>query len=68
MILILIYQITLIFFNEENNYIININEILEKVTINNNIFGYVLAGIKIISYLNENELGFYIYSNNNNEI
>ena len=55
-------------FNEENKFVINIDKILEKVTINNNIFGYILTGIKIISYLNENELGFYIYSNNNNKI
>ena len=51
-------------FDEENNFKININEIIEKIGINNNIFGYNIDGIKIISLLDELKLGFYIYSNN----
>ena len=31
--------------------------------ISNNIFNYLIAGIKITSDLNESNIGFYIYSN-----
>ena len=48
-------------FNEESLYEIEINEIINKINIQNNIFGNEIAGIKIISSLNE-ENGFYIYS------
>ena len=50
-------------FNEENNYEIKINDIINNVKISNNIFYYLIAGIKITSDLNESNLGFYIYSN-----
>ena len=50
-------------FNEENNYEIKINDIINNVKISNNIFNYLIAGIKITSDLNESNLGFYIYSN-----
>ena len=50
-------------FNEENNYNIKINDIVNNVKISNNIFYYLIAGIKITSDLNESNLGFYIYSN-----
>ena len=53
-------------FNEENNYEIKISEIVEKIEISNNAFGYIFAGIKIPS-LDEDNLGFYIYSNSNNK-
>ena len=48
-------------FNIENE--IKINEI---ININNNIFGY-LSGIKIISFIDEVNTGFYIYSKNQNK-
>ena len=50
-----------IIFNEERLYEIEINEIINKIYIQNNIFGNEFVGIKIISSLNE-ENGFYIYS------
>ena len=50
-------------FNEENNYEIKINDIIDNMRISNNIFNYLIAGIKITSGLNESNLGFYIYSN-----
>ena len=50
-------------FNEENNYKIKVNDIINNAKISNNIFNYLIAGIKIISDLNESNLGFYIYSN-----
>ena len=49
-------------FKDEN--IINIR--LEDVIIENNIFGYIAIGTRIISSLNEADLGFYIYSKNLN--
>ena len=52
-------------FDEERNYTIRINEIIEKVEIKNNLFGYEAIGIKLISYLNESNTGFYLYSNIN---
>ena len=52
-------------FDEESNYSIQLSEIIEKVEIKNNLFGYELAGIKIISYLYEEMLGFDLYSNTN---
>ena len=48
---------------EEENYILEINSITDNVIINNNFFGYELAGIRIISSLNESNIGFYLYSN-----
>ena len=51
-------------FSEEINYDIKINDIINKVIIINNIFYYIIPGIKILSDLNETNLGFYIYSNN----
>lgn len=48
-------------FNSENK--INISEIFN---INNNIFGYSIK-IKILSFIDETNLGFYIYSNNQNK-
>ena len=53
-------------FNEENNYEIKISEIVEKIEISNNAFGYIFAGIKI-PLLDEDNLGFYIYSNSNDK-
>ena len=50
-------------FNEDNHYDIKINEIIDKINIKNNIFGYIIEGIKIISTLDESTLGFYLYSN-----
>ena len=50
-----------IFFNETNNYEIGIKNLVNKCPIKNNIFGYEMAGIKIISSLDE-ENGFYNYS------
>ena len=50
-------------FNEENCYFIRIDEIIEKINIKNNIFGYLIDGIKIISSLDESTIGFYIFSN-----
>ena len=50
-------------FSEENNYNIKINDIINSVVITNNIFYYIIEGIKIVSDLNETKLGFYIYSN-----
>ena len=52
-----------IIFNEENIYEIKISEIKEKINIVNNIFGYIIEGIKITKLINE-ENGFFIYSNN----
>ena len=60
-------------FNEENQYEIEINNLLQKVYVRNNIFGYEIEGIKFKSELND-ENGFYIYSKklenkiNNNQI
>ena len=48
-------------FNEENTYQIGINKMIEKCYFKNNIFAYEIAGIKIISSLEE-ENGFYVYS------
>ena len=47
-------------FIEENNYSINIQNL--SFNIDNNIFGYSLNGIRIISSLNETNLGFYLFS------
>ena len=48
-------------FDEDYN-LINISDI--GIFIENNIFGYSLNGIRIMSPLNELDLGFYLYSSN----
>ena len=47
----------------QDNFEIKISEITDKINFYNNIFGYIVTGIRIISILNETEIGFYIYSN-----
>ena len=47
---------------DENDNLINMSDL--EIFIENNIFGYSLNGIRIISPLNELELGFYLYSSN----
>ena len=54
-------------FNEENNYSFNIQDLL-SFSIDNNIFGYTITGIRIISSLNEEKLGFYLYSTEKQKI
>ena len=53
-------------FKGSNNYEIKISEIIEKIKISNNAFGYIFAGIKI-PLLDEDNFGFYIYSNSNDK-
>ena len=48
-------------FDEENIFEIKISN---SVEFKNNIFGYSVNEIKILSSLDENVLGFYLYSNN----
>ena len=48
-------------FDEENIYEFKI----ENITLDNNIFGYYIKKIQIITDLNEETLGFNLYSNNN---
>ena len=50
-----------LFFNEENGIIIN-----KIINIENNIFGYFI-GIKILSFIDEINIGFYLYSNMQNK-
>ena len=47
-------------FSEENNYTFKIEDL--SFNFDNNIFGYTLSGIRIISSLDEEDLGFYLYS------
>ena len=46
-------------FDEENNYEV---KIAEFVNIKNNIFGYTVKEVRILSPLSEENLGFYIFS------
>ena len=48
-------------FEEENIFELKISD---SVDFKNNIFGYNVNKIKILSSLDENDLGFYLYSNN----
>ena len=48
-------------FNEENNFGFKISDLAD---FKNNIFGYNINEIKILSSLDEFSLGFYLYSNN----
>ena len=48
-------------FSEENDFKLKISD---SVDFKNNIFGYNVNEIKILSSLDENILGFYLYSNN----
>ena len=48
-------------FSEENDFKLKISD---SVDFKNNIFGYNVNEIKILSSLDENVLGFYLYSNN----
>ena len=56
-------------FDEDNIFGFKIKEI--NINIDNNIFGYYFCGIQIINILNENltdnNLGFYLYSNNSDK-
>ncbi len=47
-------------FNEENIIVIKISD---SVDLKNNIFGYKVNGVKILSSLDENILWFYLCSN-----
>ena len=47
-------------FDEENNFFIKISD---SIKFKNNIFGYKVDEVKILSSLDENILGFYLYSN-----
>ena len=49
-------------FDEDNIYEFKLEKI--NIDIDNNIFNYSLKGIQIISDLNEENLGFNLYSNN----
>ena len=51
---------TIIFRDDDNKYQLKIEDF---VNIKNNIFGYQFSEIKIISDINEDILGFYLYSN-----
>ena len=49
-------------FDEEDIYEFKMEQI--TINIDNNIFGYIPVGIRILSSLNESNLGFYLYSKN----
>ena len=47
-------------FDEDKNFSIKLNKLID---IKNNIFGYIVKEIKLLTPLNETNLGFYLYSN-----
>lgn len=51
-------------FNKENNFTL---KIADYINIDNNIFGYTIKEIKILSDLNQNNLGFHLFSNELNK-